>query len=94
MANYRKDRKIALSELTKADFQLPGLAPVLQRARDDLHNGRGLVLLKGIDPSRYSRKENFNIFAGLSTYLAEQIGYHPGGRLIGKCLSMNHVGLF
>ncbi|MGH7094300.1 MAG: TauD/TfdA family dioxygenase, partial [Stellaceae bacterium] len=36
-----------IAEITRADFPLPTLGPVLDRLRDEILNGRGFVLLRG-----------------------------------------------
>src|ERR1700741_1960721 len=43
-----RGRGLDLADITRADFPLPTLGPVLDRLRGDVVNGRGFVLLRGL----------------------------------------------
>ena len=55
-------------------FPLPNLGPRLRSISEDLHLGRGLAIIKGLDPDRYPLKENITLFAGLSSYIGDKRG--------------------
>ena len=55
-------------------FPLPTLRPQLRSISKDVHRGRGLAIIKGLDPDKYSLKENIILFAGLSSYIGDKRG--------------------
>ena len=55
-------------------FALPSLAGRLAKVSTDLHEGRGLVILRGLDPSKYEALDNVLLFTGLASHLGEQRG--------------------
>ena len=48
-------RGVAWEDAKAADFPLPGLAPLFDDIRDELENGSGLLMLRGIDVGRYTQ---------------------------------------
>ena len=43
-----RDRGLPLAEIRRSDFPLPQFGPVLDRIRDEILNGRGFVLIRGL----------------------------------------------
>lgn len=43
--------------VTKANFPLPTLGPLLEALRDEVTRGRGFAFIRGFPVERYSRKE-------------------------------------
>ncbi|MSP48173.1 MAG: TauD/TfdA family dioxygenase [Alphaproteobacteria bacterium] len=68
-------RGIPLYEATKADFPLEQAAEQLQLVAEEIENGRGLVLLRGIDAMRYTKDELRQMFWGLSLYLGAAVPF-------------------
>ena len=60
--------------MAKDLFPLETLGPYLQEVTKDLHTGRGLTIIRGLVPTKYTPWENVVIFAGISSYLGEQRG--------------------
>ena len=77
------DSGARLDAICKETFPLPLLQEHLIEKRLELHKGCGLVVFRGIDPSRYSRRENIIIFAGLSSHLSEQRGRQTRTKYLG-----------
>ena len=55
-------------------FPLPTLGKTLERAAEDLYNGRGFVIVRGLDPDTLSVADSTIIYLGLSSYIAERRG--------------------
>ena len=55
-------------------FPLPTLGKTLERAAEDLYNGRGFVIVRGLDPDSLSVADSTIIYLGLSSYIAERRG--------------------
>ena len=69
-------------------FPLETLGTYLKEISKDLHTGRGLTILRGLTPDKYTPWENVVIFAGLSSYLGEQRGCQDR---YGNMLSLSHL---
>jgi hypothetical protein len=39
---------------------------------NEVHNGKGFFVLRGLDPEKYSVEDGMVIFLGIQTYIAEQ----------------------
>ena len=55
-------------------FPLPTLGKTLERAAEDIYNGRGFVIVRGLDPDTLSTEDCTTIYLGLSSYIAERRG--------------------
>ena len=73
----------------REDFPLPVLASRLAEITEELENGRGFLLLRGLQPEKYSEEEINAIYYGLGLNLGEPVGQNPKGDLLGK---VTHVG--
>ncbi|KAE9378478.1 Clavaminate synthase-like protein [Stipitochalara longipes BDJ] len=71
---YCKGLKLDLSQVAKTTFPLPRLGKTLQDLSLKLHSGRGFFVLKGLDPTAFTREENVILYLGISSYIAEQRG--------------------
>jgi hypothetical protein len=60
--------------VARANFPLPNLGPRLRACADELHNGRGFFVLRGLDPDRYTPEDNVLMFLGLSGHVADLRG--------------------
>ncbi|KAF8079384.1 taurine catabolism dioxygenase TauD [Lyophyllum atratum] len=81
--------------ISKSTFPLPTLGPALTKLAQDLHSGRGFVVLRTIPVSSYSRADNVLIYAGVSSYIATSRGLQDknGGVLSHiKDLTSTHAG--
>src|ERR1700733_13734484 len=60
-----KSRGLGWEEVTEAEFPLPGFAPLLADIREELENGSGLLLLRGIEVGRHTIDDLKLLYAGL-----------------------------
>ncbi|KAK0654721.1 hypothetical protein QBC41DRAFT_263088 [Cercophora samala] len=58
------------SEASTSTFPLPTLGPKLKKAAEDVHSGRGFVVVRGVQPSQFTPEDNVVIFLGISSYIA------------------------
>lgn len=76
---------IGLDDVSQETFPLPTLASKLRNIAQQVHNGKGLAILRGLDPSKHTHKENAIVFLGISSYIAEQRGVQDKfGNMIGE----------
>ena len=63
-------READIAAIASRDFPLPTLGPKLKaRVRDEVLNGRGFLLLRGLPVERWSMRESATAFYGLGAHL-------------------------
>lgn len=72
-----------LYHLTAKDVPLPTLAPRLQRVLDEVMNGRGFVLIKGLPVERWTRREAAVAFLVIGVHLGNLRMQNAEGHLLG-----------
>ena len=77
-----KKKRTPWWEMREGDFDLPVLGPVLLKLRDELENGRGVVLLRGFPVEGYTVEEIQTMYFVLSTHMGWMISQNPMGDLI------------
>ncbi|CAM5999988.1 unnamed protein product [Sphagnum balticum] len=74
-----------IEQVSQETFPLPSLRTKLRSAAEEVHEGKGLVILRGLDPSKHTPMENAILFLGMSSYIAEQQGVQDKfGNMIGN----------
>ncbi|KAL1837018.1 hypothetical protein VTJ49DRAFT_4387 [Mycothermus thermophilus] len=61
-------------DISRKTFVLPTLQAQLERASHQVHQGRGFVIVRGLDPRKYTAEDNVTIFLGVASYIGEQRG--------------------
>ncbi|RSL52798.1 hypothetical protein CEP53_007971 [Fusarium sp. AF-6] len=61
-------------EVSRDNFPLPNLSRRLRSSSETLHMGRGFVVIRGLEASRYTVEDNVTIFLGVASYIAEKRG--------------------
>ncbi|MFO1313243.1 MAG: TauD/TfdA family dioxygenase [Burkholderiales bacterium] len=64
-----RTRHMKPQEVTRADFDHPTLNRLLDRVRDVIMNGRGILIVSGITPTRFSEEQFERIYWGFGTHL-------------------------
>src|SRR5690348_15207588 len=63
-------RDIDIASITAKDFPLPDLGPRLRaHTRDEVLNGRGFLLIRGLPVERWSLKKSATAYFGLGSLL-------------------------
>lgn len=73
-ANISIDLGLDGHEIRRENFPLPKLCAILKAAQGNIFNGRGVFVLRGLDPKDYSNPDQILIFLGISSYIAEKRG--------------------
>ncbi len=77
-------RDIDLVAVTAADFAIPTVGPKVERLLgDDVLDGRGFAVIRGLDPARLSRRENAAAFLGLGAHLGAFRPQNAKGHILG-----------
>jgi hypothetical protein len=78
-----KRRGLNVPEIGKHDFPLGALGAKLAEVLDDLEQGRGVVLLRGLSMERYSKQDAGTIFWGIGTHLGRSVAQNAYGDVLG-----------
>ena len=76
-------RGLELRDITRQDFELPHLAQALDNLANEVVDGRGIVLIRGVPVERYSRLESAIAYWGIGTYFGEPVSQNGKGHLLG-----------
>ena len=73
-----------IAAISAADFPLPSLAPKLKvRVRDEVLNGRGFLLLRGLPIERWSVREAATAYFGLGAHIGSARSQNAKGHVLG-----------
>lgn len=70
----------------REDFPLPMLAARIEEFRDEIENGRGFVMLRGIPVPDYGTEALQTIYWGLGVHLGTPITQNPRGELLAEVI--------
>ena len=77
------EREADIARITKADFPLPTLAPKLGRICDEVLNGRGFVLMRGLPVERWSIREAATAYFGIGSHFGNARSQNAKGHVLG-----------
>lgn len=72
-----------IARITKADFPLPSLAPKLARICDEVVNGRGFALMRGLPVERWSIREAATAYFGIGAHFGSARSQNAKGHVLG-----------
>ncbi|KAH8804578.1 hypothetical protein F5884DRAFT_418504 [Xylogone sp. PMI_703] len=77
---------LAPGHISPEKFPLPPrLKDLLAGISEEIHEGRGFGVLRGLDPQRFTPEENVIVFAGISSYVGERRATDSSG------LTLSHI---
>ncbi|KAJ5633851.1 hypothetical protein N7528_001693 [Penicillium herquei] len=76
-----KALKKPLGHISQLTFPLPNLHSALRDLSNELHNGRGFFVLRGLRIDSYSREDNVIIYTGVSSHIGSIRGRQQDTRL-------------
>lgn len=71
---YFKEQGLDGDEVTRENFPLPTLSVHLEKACHDIYEGRGFVIIRGLDPDAFSAEDLAIVYLGVSSYIAPSRG--------------------
>ena len=74
---------IEIANLRADDFPLPLLGPRLQLILDDVLNGRGFTLIRGLPVERWTRRETAIAFFGVGSHIGNARSQNAAGHVLG-----------
>ncbi|MDB5413601.1 MAG: hypothetical protein JWR10_1936 [Rubritepida sp.] len=75
-------RAKAPESITRADFPLPLMAPILADIGEELETGRGIARLRGLPVGRYESEDIQRMYWGLSLYVGRPLYQNSRGELL------------
>ena len=88
-----KAKGLKFPHFGKADFPLDPQALKLPQHANELENGRGFVLLRGLPIERYSDDDINIIYYGIGLHLGEPVRQNPKGELLGSVMNVGDTSL-
>ena len=79
---------IEIKDLTRENFPLPVFGPALNDIYQELTEGRGFVLIRGLPVADISRAQAGAAFYGMGTYLGRAVSQNPMGHVLGHVKDM------
>ena len=76
-------RGLPFATLTKDDFPLPTLGPQLRLWQEEVVNGRGFYVLRGLNTADHSDEQVGTIFWAIGLHLGRAVTQHLKGDLLG-----------
>lgn len=74
---------IPLERITRDDFPLPAFSARLQELLAEIQDGRGFVLVRGLNDSRFSREDLPYAYWGIGTHLGDPATQNADHHLLG-----------
>lgn len=78
-----KARGLAMPDIGRDDFPLPGFSVVLADTLRELETGRGVAMFRGLPVERYTEDDVTLIYWGIGTYLGTVPAQNMMGELVG-----------
>jgi hypothetical protein len=73
----------SLENMSPESFPLPRLGPVLRGVLDELQEGRGFILMRGLPAERWSRAQQAAAYLGIGAWLGPARSQNAKGHLLG-----------
>jgi len=86
-----KGRNINFPRFSKSDFRIGELEDKLKLSADELENGRGFFVLRGLPIEKYNDDEINIIYYGIGLHLGTPVGQNPQGDLLGSVMNVGDV---
>ncbi len=79
---------LAIEDIGRPEFPLPGLGAALDELRGDVLRGRGFVVIRGLPLERYSLEEAAILYWGIGSYFGHPVPQNAKGHLLGHVIDM------
>lgn len=76
-------READIAKISQAEFPLPKLGRKLTALRNEVINGRGFHLVRGLPVERYSICESATAYFGIGTYFGNARSQNAKGHVLG-----------
>ena len=77
-----KARGLSMFDVRREDFPLPTLDAAIPAIQDEIENGRGFVLIRGLPHGKYSVADSELVLWGIGTHLGAAVSQNARGDLL------------
>jgi len=81
---------LAIIEIDRSNFPLPTLGGRLRQLREDILNGRGFSLIRGVPVEDYSLEQSARIFFGIGAHMGSLRSQNADGHVLGHVCDLSH----
>jgi hypothetical protein len=86
-----KQRGLTFPHFGQDDFPLQALAPEFKHYANELEDGRGFLVLRGLPVERYTDEDINIVYYGLGLHLGVPVRQNPRGDLLGTVMNVGDV---
>ncbi|WP_108374867.1 TauD/TfdA family dioxygenase [Limnohabitans sp. T6-5] len=86
-----KARGLHFPHFTQEDFPIGAWAQALKIYSDELENGRGFLVLRGLKIERYSEEDIQILYYGIGLHMGVPVRQNPKGDLLGLVMNVGDV---
>ncbi|PIT75024.1 TauD/TfdA family dioxygenase [Limnohabitans sp. G3-2] len=86
-----KSKGLAFPHFSREDFPIGDWAHELRTHSDELENGRGFLVLRGLPVERYSEEDIQIIYYGIGLHMGVPVRQNPKGELLGVVMNVGDV---
>ena len=86
-----KARGLTFPHFGKEDFPVGDWVQVLRQYSDELENGRGFLVLRGLPVERYTEEEINILYYGIGLHMGVPVRQNPKGDLLGLVMNVGDV---
>jgi hypothetical protein len=72
-----------IAAITKEDFQLPNLSKKLREIQNEVINGRGFALIRGLPVANWSIKQSATAYYGIGMHIGKARSQNAMGHILG-----------
>jgi len=76
-------READIAQIKKADFALPNLGPRIAEICNDVTNGRGFALMRGLPVEQWSMRQSATAYFGIGTHFGNARSQNGKGHVLG-----------
>ena len=86
---FCKARGAKVPDITQEDFPVAGkLQEDIAFFCEELENGRGFVLIRGLNKTGYSEEDLATVYYGIGVHMGTPVSQNPKGEMLGKVTSV------
>ncbi|MBA4501354.1 TauD/TfdA family dioxygenase [Marinobacterium marinum] len=78
-------------DFEQSDFPIEPIRPSIDRILNELEEGRGFILIRGLDADRYSEEELQSLYYGLGLYMGRSVKQNARGDLLGMVTNVGDL---
>ncbi|MFM7025380.1 MAG: TauD/TfdA family dioxygenase, partial [Limnohabitans sp.] len=86
--SHLKSRGLTFPNFGRDDFPLAGWAHLLHRCSDELENGRGFMVLRGLPVTHYTEEDINILYYGIGLHMGMPVRQNPRGDLLGVVMNV------